>query len=86
MKTALFLIALGFGFKVFAEATANPKKSLKKLGRAVGATIMIMSAFGALYSLTMFAKYGRMNCFGLKGGMRCPFGMSAPILPSAPAK
>ena len=43
MKIGLLLIALGFGYKIFAEATVNPKKTLKKLGRVVGIIMMVLS-------------------------------------------
>ena len=39
MQLAFLLIALGFGFKVFAEATSNPKKRIKQIGQFVGGFI-----------------------------------------------
>ena len=89
MDTALLLIALGFGFKIFAEASANNKKQLKQLGRAVGVAIMIVSAAGASCTTYMTAKCAyycqleRCNMRGAKFGhgfrmgfmdqMDCPF-------------
>ena len=42
MKLGLLLIALGFGYKVYAEATKE-KGSLRSLGQGVGAIIMATS-------------------------------------------
>lgn len=42
MKLGLLLIALGFGYKVYAEA-AKEKGSLRSLGQGVGAIIMAIS-------------------------------------------
>ena len=67
MNTALLLIALGFGYKIFAEASVNAKKSLKQLGRLVGITIMVVSFTGTLCVLWRVVEYG-------KGGYYCPMG------------
>jgi len=51
MQSALLLIALGFGFKIFAEASEKQKKSIKQLGRLVGIIIMVISLCGVLCSV-----------------------------------
>jgi len=74
MQTALLLIALGFGFKIFAEASANNKKSVKQLGRLIGIIIMVISLFGTICTVWCAAKcgltgYGSYFCpLGGKGG------------------
>lgn len=89
MDTALLLIALGFGFKIFAEASSNNKKQLKQLGRAVGVVIMIVSAAGAActtYTTATCAyscqigkcdmhggKFGHKFGKGFMGKTDCPF-------------
>lgn len=74
MKLALLLIALGFGYKVYADA-AKEKGSLRSIGQWVGAIIMA-TAFVA----SAFLVYGYSTG---AGGGACPFaksgGMSAPI-------
>lgn len=66
MQTALLLIALGFGFKIFAEASANAKKSVKQLGRLVGIVIMLVSFLGVTCNVFSVIRYG-------KSGFYCPF-------------
>jgi len=61
MKIALLLLAMGFGYKVFAEASKNTKKSLKTLGRVVGTFMMIVALMG-----TVCAGFHMMNR-GLSG-------------------
>lgn len=89
MDTALLLIALGFGFRIFSEASANNKKQLKQLGRAVGVVIMIVSAAGAFcttYTTVKCAyscqlgkcdmhggKFGHKFGKGFMGKTNCPF-------------
>ncbi len=51
MQSVLLLIALGFGFKIFAEASEKQKKPIKQLGRLVGIIIMIVSLCGVLCSI-----------------------------------
>ncbi len=78
MQTAFLLIALGFGFKIFAEASANAKKSVRQLGRLVGIVIMLVSFLGTLCGITCAVRYGKMYCpFGGKtsmwgGSKMCP--------------
>lgn len=69
MKIALLLLALGFGFKIFAEASTMAKKSLKQLGRAVGLFIMLVSFAGTLCLLWMGIQYGKWD-----GSYYCPVG------------
>ena len=66
MQTALLLIALGFGFKIFAEASANAKKSVKQLGRLVGIVIMVVSFVGTLCTVWYTISCGKM--YGPMGG------------------
>ena len=66
MQTALLLIALGFGFKIFAEASANAKKSVKQLGRLVGIVIMLVSFVGTLCTVWCAISCGKM--YGPMGG------------------
>ena len=47
MELALLLIALGFGYKVFIDGSAQTKKELKQIGRLVGLLMMILGAAGA---------------------------------------
>lgn len=58
MKTALLLIALGWGFKIYADASSMGKKSVKRLGRMVGIVIMVISFLGALCTTIGAMKYG----------------------------
>ena len=78
MRTALLLIALGFGFKIFAEASTNAKKSVKQLGRIVGVFIMLVSFLGTLCLIRYAVQYG-------KGGSLCPFsGKMCPFTGKSP--
>ena len=43
MKVALLLITLGFGYKIFADATKE-QGSLKSLGRVIGIVMMVVAA------------------------------------------
>ncbi len=62
MKLALFLLTLGFGYKIYADASVNSKKRIKQLGQVVGAGMMILSILGSLMAV---------GCF--MGGMKyCP--------------
>ena len=66
MKVALLLIAMGFGFKIFAEASTNAKKSIKNLGRLVGAFIMIVALVGTVCKIGWIIKcsnYGKSGSF-----------------------
>lgn len=76
MQSALLLIALGFGYKIFAEASANNKKRVKQLGQLVGSVIMIISFLGTLCAVSYAIQYRKMNCpIGkgwMGGGKMCP--------------
>ena len=54
MKTALLLITLGFGYKVFADATKEPG-SLRTVGRLVGLIMMIASMGIGAYKIAACA-------------------------------
>jgi len=58
MQTALLLIALGFGFKVFADASKNPKKTIRAIGRLVGIIMMILGLTGAICTTWAAIQYG----------------------------
>ena len=74
--SGLTLIALGIGFKVYAEASANQKKSLKQLGRLVGGFIMIVSFIGSVCMISCAVKAGKSGYFG----KMCPLtGQSMPM-------
>ena len=77
MHSALLLIALGFGYKIFAEASSNGKKRVKQLGQLVGSVIMIVSFLGTLCAVSCAIQYGKMNYPMEKnwtgGGKMCPF-------------
>lgn len=73
MQLALLLIALGFGFKIYAEANTNPKKLVKQIGRFVGISMMLISFATSLTIVSYMVKYG---CpMGKDGGWgkMCPF-------------
>ena len=74
MHSGLLLIAMGFGFKIFAEATANGKKTVRQIGRLVGIFMMVVSFFGTLCSVLYVAKYGKADYgfMGKWGGKMCP--------------
>lgn len=76
MQIGLLLIALGFGFKIFAEASTHAKKSVKQLGRVIGVGIMIVSFLGTVCAVTCAIQYGKGFCpmgknWGM-GGKMCP--------------
>jgi hypothetical protein len=48
MQAGLLLIALGFGYKIYAEASVSARKNMKRLGRAIGVVMMVVSALGTL--------------------------------------
>ena len=52
MRTALLLIALGFGFKTFVKASANPTKSVRQFGRLIGIFMMLISFIGTICTVT----------------------------------
>ena len=80
MKLGLLLIAMGLGYKVYADASKE-KGRLRQLGQWVGALMMAVS-----FATTALAVYswgtGRPFCPS-KGF--CPF-MKAPAASVAPAK
>lgn len=67
MKLGLLLIALGLGYKVYADASRE-KGNLKTLGQWVGAVIMATSL---IVSALMVYGYSSA-CMG-GGGAGCPF-------------
>jgi hypothetical protein len=84
MQAGLLLIALGFGYKIYAEASVNARKNMKRLGRAIGVAIMVVSALGTVctvwYAITCgpyaYGHYGKGGKFygAWKGGFKpfCP--------------
>jgi hypothetical protein len=77
MKVGLLLIALGFGYKVYAEASGEKRKKMKRLGRAVGVAMMVIAALGTICGVSskiMYGKYGYCQKSGKTGwGGICPF-------------
>ncbi|GEM_PF-1760090 len=67
MELALLLIALGFGYKIFLEGSAQTKKNAKQIGRLVGLVIMILSAAGAAAKT-----YSMFKCDYMCSTMDCP--------------
>ena len=80
MQAALLLIALGFGFKIFADATANNKKSVRQLGRVVGAVIMLVSFFGTICTIWCTIQCAKMGGYCPMGG-KALWGKSAKMCP-----
>ena len=81
MQLAFLLIALGFGYKIFVEATSQGKKRVKQIGQFVGGFIMLIALAASLGIVSYMAKYG---CpMGKDGGgffgKMCPFGNKAPM-------
>ena len=75
MQLAFLLIALGFGYKIFVEATSQGKKRVKQIGQFVGGFIMLIALAASLGIISYMIKYG---C-PMKGGKMCPFGDKAPM-------
>ena len=50
MQSGLLLIALGFGYTIFAQASVKTKKSLQQLSRIIGIAMMVVSACGIVCS------------------------------------
>jgi hypothetical protein len=67
MSFGLLLIALGFGYKIYVEASLNSKKRLKKLGRLVGGSMMGLSTIVAAGMLLC-----ALACAGRGSGYFCP--------------
>ncbi len=75
MQSALLLIALGFGFKIFAEASSNNKKYVKRLGQFVGIVIMVTSFVVTLCAVSCAVQYGKGYPMGkgwMGSGKMCP--------------
>jgi len=76
MKVALLLIALGFGYKIYAEACQNRSKKVRRLGQIISSIIMIFSLVGVLCVTLLGGRYGACPSCGSKGwksGWSCPF-------------
>ena len=56
MRTALFLIALGFGYKIYLEALQQKSKQLQQLGQFIGAVMMLVSIAGAIFLVSLGIK------------------------------
>ena len=54
---AILLLALGFGYKIFADATESSKKGLQILGRSIGLFIMIASVGAMVCTAACMSKY-----------------------------
>lgn len=69
MKLGLLLIALGVGYKVYADASKE-KGTLKSLGQWVGAIIMAASLVTS--AVMVYAYWGNCPKMGF-GKAPCPF-------------
>ena len=67
MRTALLLIAMGFGYQIFASAYRQKVKMLQKLGQVVGVVMMVLGFLGAVYLVNV----GLRGVCAMKGS--CPF-------------
>ena len=96
MDLALLLIALGFGYKIFAEGSVQTKKNLKQAGRLVGLVMMILAAAGAAAKTYSMFRYDYLcstadypmhgmgrGMFKSFGGMKCP--LAGPVPEKIPA-
>ncbi len=74
MKIALFLLTLGFGYKIYAEASSIGKKKMKALGRTIGIFMMIVSLIGTVCGIYFKASHGMGYCpYSGKSGWQCPY-------------
>ena len=69
MHLALLLIALGFGFKIFSEASSGGKKPINQLGRLIGVVIMALSFLSTVCMVSCIVKSGSA---GPMGKRMCP--------------
>ncbi len=83
MRTALFLIALGFGYKIFAEASQQKTKNLQKLGQWVGTAMMLISILGALFLINAGTKgmCSMKNSCPFMGNMNQAQTVATPLVP-----
>ena len=79
IATVLSLATLGFGFKIYMEASTPDKKKFRKLGRAVGVFIMIMSLLSVLCGTFHIASDSGYCPMAKKSGWMCPFTSKAKI-------
>ena len=90
MSTALLLIALGFGFKIYVEASRTTKANTKRLGRIVAIFIMVLAATGALCHTAKSIRCGlsagcaKSGYFMGIGGKKCP--LNKKLLSAAESK
>jgi len=78
MKIALLLIALGFGYKVFADA-CKENGGIKKLGQVIGILVMV----GSLLCMICFAWFYAKACsggYGWNGKGFCPFSQTRGVV------
>ena len=77
MYVAFLLIALGFGYKIYVEASKQTKTNLKRLGRIIGIFIMAVAFMGTLCKTWSTIKYGGYGCPHSRsylGKKYCPLG------------
>ncbi|MDP3921422.1 MAG: hypothetical protein Q8R76_11525 [Candidatus Omnitrophota bacterium] len=79
MATGILLIALGFGFKIYVEASKTTKKNTRRLGRIISIFMIALAAAGALCHTAVAIKYGVSACCAKHGygkglfGKKCSF-------------
>lgn len=79
MRIALFLLVLGFGYRIFIDASRQKIKGFQSLGQSVGVFMMVVSLFGCLYFIASGLKYlcvQKGNCPVMSKGkwmQNCPF-------------
>ena len=90
MRTALLLIALGFGYKIYLEASLQKAKNTRALGRAIGIVMMTVSILGAVCFIVCGLT---RNCSsdpycpfsGMKSKLMCPMPMSKSMPDQTPS-
>ena len=79
MQLAFLLIALGFGYKIFVEATGQGKKRVKQIGQFIGGFIMLIALASSLGIISYMIKYGCPMGKDGRWGKMCPFGDKMPM-------
>ena len=87
MQLALLLIAMGFGYKIYIEATSQAKKRLKQIGQFVGIFMILIALAGSISHVIYAAKYGCPigGKGGRWGGKMCPI-TGTPLMTQADVK
>ena len=80
MRTALFLITLGFGYTIFSQANKKSDRITQILGKVVAIFMMVVSFGGILYCLWFtgmrcVTPYCPLNHYSKQDGMHHQMGM-----------